>query len=284
MFTLKVENKLKQILTLTQNESNYQVINVNGLNPPKANIFTNPVSGMDGAKFKDSKLEMRNLVLTIKINGDAEQNRLHLYEYFKTGAWCKIYYSNETRSVFIEGYCETIECPLFTINQQMQISIVCTDPYFKSLMTIYADISKQFPNFEFPFDIEEEGIEFSLLDVDRETVVTNGGETSCGLIITLTARNGNVAYPILYNVNTGEHLQLNLVMQEGDTVVINTNKGSKSVKKISNGIETNVINSFMAGSTWFQLPVGSTVFTYQATYNDAGLKVELESNLLYEGV
>lgn len=284
MFTLKVENKLEQILTLTQNESNYQVVNVDGLNPPKAELFTNAVAGMDGSKFKDSRLQVRNLVLTIKINGDAEQNRIHLYEYFRTGVWCKIYYSNGTRSVFIEGYCETIECPLFTINQQMQISIVCPDPYFKSLLTIYADISKQFPNFEFPFDIEEEGIEFSLLDMDRETVVTNGGEISSGLIITLTAVNGNVAYPIIYNVNTGEHLLINLVMQEGDVVVINTNKGSKSVKKISNGIETNVINSFMAGSTWFQLPVGSTVFTYQATYNDAGLKVEFESNLLYEGV
>lgn len=284
MFTLKVENKLGQILTLTQDEQNYQVLNVTGLNPPEAEIYTNAVAGMDGEKFKSTKLQMRNLVLTIKINGEVEANRIHLYEYFKTGAWCKIYYSNGSRSVYIEGYCETIECPLFEMKQQMQISIVCPEPYFKSLMTIYADISKQFAAFEFPFEIEEEGIEFSILDVDRETVVTNGGEITSGLIITLTARNGNVAYPILYNVNTGEHMLINLVMQEGDVVIINTNKGSKSVKKISNGIETNVINAFMAGSSWFQLPVGSTVFTYQATYNDAGLKVEFESNLLYEGV
>ena len=284
MFTLKVENKRGQILELTHDETNYQVLNVEGLNPPEAEIYTNAVAGMDGEKFKSSKLQMRNLVLTIKINGEVEANRIHLYEYFRTGAWCKIYYSNGSRNVFIEGYCEAIECPLFEMKQQMQISIICPNPYLKSLLKIYSDISKQFANFEFPFEIEEEGVEFSILEVDRETVVINGGEVSSGLIITLTARNGNVAYPVIYNVNTGEFLHLNLVMQEGDIIIINTNKGSKSVKKISNGLETNVINSFVAGSTWFQLPVGASVFTYHATFNDEGLKVEFESNLLYEGV
>lgn len=284
MFTLKVENKINQILELTHDETNYQVLNITGLNPPEAEIFTKAVANMDGEKFKFSKLQMRNIVLTIKINGEVEANRIHLYEYFRTGAWCKIYYSNSSRNVFIEGYCEAIECPLFELKQQMQISIVCPNPYFKSLLEIYADISKQFANFEFPFAIESDGVEFSILDLDRETVVINAGEITSGLIITLTARNGNVAYPVIYNVDTGEFIYLNLVMQEGDIVIINTNKGNKSIKKISNGVETNVINSFAAGSTWFQLPVGGTVFTYQATYNDVGLKVEFESNLLYEGV
>lgn len=284
MFTLKVENTSGQILELTHDESNYQVVNVTGLNPPEADIFTKAVANMDGEKFKFSKLQMRNLVLTLKINGEVEANRIHLYEYFRTGAWCKIFYSNSSRSVFIEGYCETIECPLFEMNQQMQISIVCPNPYFKSLLEIYSDISKEFAAFEFPFEIDEEGVEFSSIDTAREVVIINGGEITSGLTITLTARNGNVAYPIIYNVDTGEFLHLDLVLQEGDVIVINTNKGSKSVKKISNGIETNVINSFVAGSTWFQLPVGATVFTYQATFNDVGLKVEFESNLLYEGV
>lgn len=284
MFTLKVETKAGQVLTLTQDESNYQVINVEGLNPPEAEINTNPIANMDGEKFKSSKLQMRNLVLTIKVNGDAEANRLHLYEYFGTGKWCKIYYSNSSRSVFIEGYCETIDCPLFTNNQQMQISIVCPDPYFKSLLKIYSDISKQFPNFQFPFAIEEAGIEFSILDLDREVIVTNAGEAATGMIITLTVRSGNVAYPVIYNVDTGEYLRLNVVLHEGEVAIVNTKQGTKSIIKISNAIETNIINSFDSGSTWLQLATGPNKFTYTAEYNPEGLKVEIESNLLYEGV
>ena len=284
MFTLKVENKSGQVLKLTQDESNYQVINIEGLNPPKANINTSPVAMMDGQKFKSARLEIRNIVLTIKVNGNAEENRLHLYEYFATGKLCKIYYKNDSRNVFIEGYCETIECPLFTMNQQMQVSIICPDPYLKSLLAIYSDISKEYAAFEFPFDIEEEGIEFACLDPDRETTVMNGGEIESGLKITLTARSGNVAYPIIYDVDTNEFLKLNAVLQEGDVVIITTNKGNKTIKKISNAVETNIINSLEAGSTWFQLKVGVNRFTYTATYNDNGLKVEFESNLLYEGV
>lgn len=284
MFTLKVENKNQPVIELTNDETRYQIVDIEGLNPPKAQIITNAIAGMDGEKFKSSKLEMRNIVLTIKVNGDAEENRLRLYEFFRTGQWCKIYYTNEHRNVYIEGYCETVECALFTRNQEVQVSIVCPDPYLKSMLTIYADISKQFSVFEFPFSIEEEGIEFSNLDVDRETLVINSGEIESGLTITLTAVSGNIAYPIIYNVDTGEFLKLNLVMQEGDIIIISTHKGQKSIKKISNAIETNVINSLESGSTWFQLKTGATVFTYTATYNDEGLKVEFESNLLYEGV
>ena len=38
MFTLKVENTRGAVLELTDNEENYQVTEVSGLNPPNANI------------------------------------------------------------------------------------------------------------------------------------------------------------------------------------------------------------------------------------------------------
>lgn len=286
MFTLKVENKNNQLITLTQNESDYQVVDIEGLNPPKANIYTNAVASIDGEKFKSSKLEMRNIVLTLKINGDIEANRLHLYNYFATGKWCKIYYSNETRNVFIEGYCETIECPLFTMNQQMQISIVCPDPYFKSMLEIYADISKVFSNFEFPFDIAEEGIEFSVADMNRVTTILNNGESDTGLLITITALEHILNAGItIYDVDTTDFMKLWLSVDAGDVIIINTNKGSKSVKRIRNGVESNIVNNLDGNSTWLQLKTGINKFTYTTqNENDDLLKIELKSNLLYEGV
>ena len=38
MFTLKVENAKGAVLELTNNEKNYQVADISGLNPPNANI------------------------------------------------------------------------------------------------------------------------------------------------------------------------------------------------------------------------------------------------------
>lgn len=284
MFTLKVENQDQQQLSLSGNESRYQIVNIKGLNPPKANIFTHEIANMDGEKFKSSKLEMRNIVITVKINGNVEENRVHLYEYFRTGQWCKLYYSNDSRNVYIEGYCENMEMDLFVINQEMQISIVCPDPYLKSMRFIYADISKTIGNFEFPFDIEEEGIEFTIFDNLRITTLTNGGEVETGIKITLTAINDDVSVPIIYNSDTMEYMKLNTTIAEGEVVVINTQKGSKSIKKIANGLETNIINSLDDGSTWLQMKVGINRFTYSTSSNDGNLRIEFESNVLYEGV
>lgn len=56
MFTLTVENQRKQQLTLSGVERDYQIISVDGLNPPNATIYSNGVAGMDGSRFANAKL------------------------------------------------------------------------------------------------------------------------------------------------------------------------------------------------------------------------------------
>lgn len=283
MFTLKIENTKRNEIELTQNESNYQVIDIEGLDPPKAQLYTNALASMDGEKFKSSKLDMRNLVLTVKINGDVETNRINLYKYFGAGKWCKVFYKNGTRDVFIEGYVETIECPLFTINQQMQISIVCPTPYFKSVDIIYTDISVVVAGFTFPFTIDESGVIISQLIPNRVTPVINDGEFVTGFEIVMRALADGISTPIIYNTDTGEYLSVSVVLNKGDVLRINTNKGSKSIVKISDGVETNIINNLEYGSTWFQLETGVNNFTYEVN-NAQLLEVIFEYHHQYEGV
>lgn len=283
MFNLKVENKKGSVIELTQNESNYQVINVEGLDPPKAQLYTNPVVNMDGEKFKSSKLEMRNLVLTVKINGDVETNRINLYKYFGAGKWCNVYYKNGTRNVFIEGYVEAIECPLFTINQEMQVSIICPSPYFKSVEIIYTDISVVVAGFTFPFTIDEAGIVIAQLIPNRVTSVKNDGEFETGFEIVMRALADGISTPTIYNADTGEYLSVSVVLNKGDVLRINTNRGSKSITKIVNGVSTNVINYLSNGSTWLQLEAGVNKFTYDAGGAER-LEVVFEYHHQYEGV
>lgn len=283
MFTLRIENTKRNEITLTQNESNYQVIDVEGLAPPKAQLYTNAVANMDGEKFKSSKLDMRNLVLTIKINGDVETNRINLYKYFGAGKWCKVYYKNGSRDVFIEGYVETINCPLFTINQQMQISIVCPTPYFKSVDIIYTDISVVIARFTFPFSIAESGVIISQLIPNKVTTVMNDGEFETGFEIVMRALADKISTPTIYNVDTGEYLSVDVVLNKGDVLRVNTNKGSKSIIKIVDGVETNIINYLANGSTWLQLDAGANDFTYDVNNADR-LEVIFEYHHQYEGV
>lgn len=284
MFTLIVENQKGESLQLTQCESQYQIVSVAGLTPPKANLYTNIIANMQGAKFKSSRVETRNIVITLRLNGDVEGNRQNLYRFFISGGWCKVYYKNENRNVYIEGYVDTVDGDLFSISEQIQISIVCMNPYFKNLFDVYNDISKIFAGFIFPFSIDEQGVIFSGYDLYREAEIINSSDIECGMIITFRATADNISNPTLFDVDTRESMVLNLTMNAGDEVIVNTNKGQKTVTKIVNGVRSNAINTFGIGSTWMQLKPGVNKFYYSANDSMQFLNVEIKHNILYEGV
>ena len=58
MFSLKVENAKGAILELTNDETNFQVTNVEGLNPPNAPINTSDFANGDGSAFNSSKIRI----------------------------------------------------------------------------------------------------------------------------------------------------------------------------------------------------------------------------------
>lgn len=284
MFELQLENKNGLNLKLTQNESKYQVVSIDGFQPPSATINTSEVTNMDGAKYKSSFLNVRNIVLLVQLKGNVEENRLRLYEIASTNEYCKIYYKNNSRNIYCEGYVETIENDLFSNSQTVQVSILCPNPYLFELNQIYVDISKTFDNFEFPFAIEKNGVEFSTVLEEREVPVYNVGEVATGLEITLTVDGGTVLNPVIYNVITGEFLKLNTQINKGEVITINTNTSKKSIKKYVDGKEQNIINTLARGSTWHKLKVGTNVFTYGAEIGEIGLHVSFDYNNLYKGV
>ena len=284
MFELKVENMIGDVITLTQRESEYQVIGIDGLNPPSAIINSSAVVGRDGSKFQSSKLAERNLVITLKINGDVERNRLNLYRYFKSKRRHKIFYKNRSRDVFIEGYVEAIENNLFTSDQTMQISIICHDPYFKSVREIYSDISTVLARFTFPFAIENP-IPFSTLERNRIVNIVNDGESNTGLIISITV-SGNVSNPKIHNNNTREFFGIDIDLIEGDLVTINTHRGEKSVILTRNGVEHNIIANVSRDSTWLALEMGDNQFTYTSDTNlgEDLMQIMFKHRTIYEGV
>lgn len=283
MFRLTVENELGDRLTLTQNESRYQIVDIEGLNPPNAVIRRSNVAGADGSKFQSAKLEERNIVITVRINGDVGANRLQLYRYFRIKRYCKLYYKNDHRDVYAEGWCETIENNLFTMNQTMQISVVCPDPYFKSVDEIVSDISKVLAGFEFPFAIESTGAEFSTYENERIVNIVNDGNGDTGITVTLTA-TGTVTNPTIYNNDTREYFGLNFTLALGDVVTVNTKSGEKSVTLLRDGVKTNLINKVTMGSTWLTLASGDNQFTYDVDSGEELLVVVFTHRTRYEAV
>lgn len=285
MFELKIENIKGQLLKLTQNESNYRIISITGLNPPSAEINTIKSANRDGSIFNSSFLSERNVVITLALSGDIERNRIRIYEFLGTGNYCKIYFSNGLRDVYCEGHVEQIENDIFSKNQEIQISILCEDPYLYALNQIYVDISKTFNNFEFPFSIESEGKEISIRDINRITEIVNtGNSTGIEMTLTVITEGVSVENPVIYNAKTGEFFKINTELNYGEKILINTTKGKKLIKKNVNGVDHNIINQLELGSTWHQLKEGHNAYAYSSDTNQGLLHIDFNYNIIYKGV
>lgn len=282
MYTLTIENHKGEQLQLTQNPD-YTIMSVEGLSPPTANINTAVNANFDGSTFRSSRLNERNIVIMLAIEGNVEANRINLYQYIKAKKKCTVYYQNSSRDVSIDGYVESFEIGIFEEKETAQISIICPRPYFLQVAQTILDMSMITSGFEFPFSIPQEGIEFSTLRPSGESVVQNLGDVETGAVITFHA-TGAASNPVIYNVMTGESFKVNIDMSAGDLVVIDTIAGEKSVTSIIDGVTSNIINNVERGSTWLQFESGANTMLYNADAYPANLQCYIAFNNKFEGV
>jgi len=285
VFFCKVENTRHAVLELTQNETNFQVINITGLNPPNAQVNMTKIAGIDGSSFNSATVNTRNIVLVIKLNGDIEKNRIKIYSFFRTKEWCKFYYRNSRRDVFIEAYTDAVECDLFTNNEVVQVSLICPKPFFKDLNEFITDISKVVSMFEFSFAISDEGIEFSSLEQEKITNVYNNSEIETGLMIEIDIY-GDVEKIQINNVSTGDMFILNYGFRANDKVIINTIKGEKSINLVRNAETINIFSAIDRKSTFFQLNIGDNFFSYLANEGEKEnlIHILFKNRIEYGGV
>lgn len=282
MFTLKIENANGEIFELTHNTQNYAVIGVQGLTYPPTVVNTSTGGAVDGTFFNSSRVEQRNIVIDIIINGDIETNRQQLYRIFSIKKPCIVYFSNKNRSVQIQGYIEVLDGDLFVQREQVQISIICPRPYFEDLQTIYTELSQVVRMFEFPFMIETP-IPFSEIVDYPLCTVNNNGDVDAGCIIRVEI-NDNVTGLKIYNVTTQTFIGFDYSFQQGDEITINTISGQMKTTLNRNGQLINILNYLSTGSTWFKLPPGNNDFTYSTTEGSEAVTIIFATAALYGGV
>ena len=282
MFRLWVENEANEKIELT-NSMNYESVTIEGLLPPAATINTTIAAGQDGEIYNSARVGTRPVEMTFKPAYPVEENRQRLYRYFKLKRDVKIYYQNENRNIMTAGKVESYDGSLFEQKQLITINIKCLDPYFQDAAQTVANMSTVLDNFEFPFAIEKEGIPFSIIDKALTQNIYNAGDTETGLIIELSA-SGKVVNPTIYNADTREYFGLNIEMQLGDLIRINTNTFNKHVELVRYGESRNIINNIIKGNRWFQLSPGDNLFTYTCDEGEEFLTFRFIYSNRYEGV
>lgn len=283
MFTLKIENTKGEIFELTHNSPNYYITSVQGLTPPPTVVNTATAGTIDGTFFNSARVEQRNLVITVVINGDIEANRQKLYNIFPRKTPCTVYFKNKNRDVKIVGYVETLEGDLFVQREQIQISIICPRPYFEALLALYTELSKILALFEFPFTIQTP-IPFSeILDAPM-CIINNTGDAACGTKIEVDFIDTVTDLKII-NTTTQTFFELDYTFAANDRVIINTNSGQMGVTLERSSVQTNLLNYVAQNSSWFRLVPGQNQFTFTVTTGDVdNVKIHFTTAILYGGV
>ena len=288
MFQLKIQNG-NEIAELT-NDIRYAVYKIDGLAPPPATLNFSTIANADGKKFNSKKLNERNIVLYIKVYPDAEINRNNLYRLFSVGDKIRLFYKNGLWDVYIDGYIESFECDFFQMNEIVQISIICNDPYFRETSPLTIDFSESVSLFEFPFEIpENEPIEISTLSTGTVIATVQNVNVITGIIIEMTAANGDVINPRFENLRNGQCIALqNTIITENDRIIINTNKFNKSIFKITNtngwNEEINILNCMTDYSRWIEVMPGQNSFQISAEQGAENLRVIAHIDRLIQGV
>lgn len=285
MYELKVTNEYDQTLQLTQNP-NYTIKEVSGLDPPEAIINKTRNANTDGSEFNSSYLNDRQIIITMTIEAPAEENRNNLYIYFRSKKAVKIAYKNGIRDVFAKGIVKDIDVQFFAKKQIAQITIDCMDPYFLKKEDSSGDISATQQLFEFPFAIEEP-IPFSEISTTEPIEVVNEGNDPTGVIITITPISSRSIYgPInVKNITNGLTFKINLILHQGESLIIDSIKGEKSVKKIDGSTETNVINEMNRTSEWIELIPGiNRLLITEGTTGIPQINASISFTPKYQGV
>lgn len=285
MYELKVTNEYDQTLQLTQNP-NYTIKEVSGLDPPEAIINKTRNANTDGSEFNSSYLNDRQIIITMTIEAPAEENRNNLYIYFRSKKAVKIAYKNGIRDVFAKGIVKDIDVQFFAKKQIAQITIDCMDPYFLKKEDSSGDISATQQLFEFPFAIEEP-IPFSEISTTEPIEVVNEGNDPTGVIITITPISSRSIYGPIYvkNLTNGLTFKINLILHQGESLIIDSIKGEKSVKKIDGSTETNVINEMNRTSEWIELIPGiNRLLITEGTTGIPQINASISFTPKYQGV
>lgn len=230
-----------------------QIRNVTGLEPVKVDVNTSPFGSVDGEAFTGTAVPARNIVITIGTNPDwniwsHEALRRLVYSYFMPKKATRlVFYSDDLSPVEISGYVESVEPNIFSKDPEMDVSVICPDPYFVSLDPIV--ITGVSSNGSTPLEIDYKG--------------------SMDTGINIKVLHNTVPDPPQIAVQIGDpnltyfRVSLSNIVTATQYFEASSLSGNKYIRNVStvNGVITNLLNKLVSGSTWPLLQPGENDFS-----------------------
>lgn len=288
------------VLELARPEkSGFVVKDIGGLGPVKANINMTSSASCDGAMYNSAFMGTRDIMLSLLYyqtkDETIEDLRQKSYKYFPNKQKIRLLIETDNRTVWTEGYVEDNEPTIFSKDSGCVITICCPDPYLYSVKesnTIFYGVE---PLFEFPLEnlsMEESLLELGTIINKSTAVVFNEGDCNVGCTITIDAM-GPISDISIYRANSDEQMiidtgKLTTIVGSdivnGDTIIIETEIGKKSIVLIRDGIRYNILNCLHKDSTWFTLSKGDNIFSYIVGNGAENIQFRISNKIVYSGV
>lgn len=302
--SITVKNYLNKEITLEltrPDKSGLIVKSVEGLGPAKANINVTDISTSDGGIFNSSRLDKRNIVMNLGFlqssTESIEDIRQKTYMYFPIKKKVHLTIVTDNHTLETDGYIESNEPDIFSKNEGCSISIICPVPFFYSKNDNTTSFSGVESSFHFPFandSLQDPLLEMGVIQNKSEHIIVYDGNSEIGMTINIHA-TGEATNITILNVLTGDKMIINTdrlktimstetAIIKGDTIVINTVRGDKSITLLRDGVTTNILNCLDRGSKWFTLTKGDNIFSYDAETGATNLQFYIVNKVAYDGV
>ena len=282
MIKLEYISKWGGTLNLSANEL-FWLVNVDGLTAAASDISSVVIGGIDGDDINNIQAQPRGIILDLRVKQTAnvEQMKRAVTDVVKLKQVGTLKWTQNNRTLTIQGTVEAVTMPRFNNEVTMQISLHCSQPFWEDIHEMVSEISNTIPLQYFTYSPDdmlyfpEEGIPFSVYDMSRTRTFNNTGDVAVGMQIEILAYK-YVINPIIYNQN-GEFFGVgygsrSVEMVAGDRIVINTVKGQKSAKMYKNSTNEwlDMLEYIKPQSTWLQLEAGENTFSIDSgdSYTD----------------
>ena len=191
------------------------ITNITGIGPQKATLNTTDLVTVDGSVLNSARVSTRNIVFSFQLLPDSKTNlvetvRHRVYQYFPLKSLVTLKFVTDHRELEIQGYVESDEPDIFKKDETVQVSILCTNPWFYidfSDMPMSGAIAK----FQFPFSNEslyDPLIEFGNA-LERNTMwIEYKGDVETGAIFRLILNRGTATGIKLESITTGDVMEI----------------------------------------------------------------------------
>ncbi|MFS1511757.1 phage tail family protein [Chengkuizengella sp. SCS-71B] len=260
---------------------------IEGLGDVEADIQTQKAPYQDGSTHIQSLLTERFIPIEVTILGtnrnDISAKRELLSSVFNPKVKGVLKYENDRVTRWIDAVSEHVPTyPSGLDNrtnrfQKVIIDLICPSPFWTTEEQVDQLVIWQ-GGLEFPLELPTT---FAEQSESKSKILINEGHVETPIRI---AFEGPATAPIrVENVTTGEFMEVNQDLSEGELLEINTAFGQKKVEKVSSvGVRSNAFHFVSLDSTFFQLGVGNNLIDYSTgqEYESAGVTIAWRNRYL----